>query len=111
MYGPIPLIKKNLPIDVDINDVKVSRAPIDTCFAYIEKLIDEAQGDLPATIDDPAKCLGRITKPIALSWKAKVMVTAASPLFNGNAEQATLVNRDGTKLFNTVYNPANGIQR
>ena len=106
MYGPVPLIKKNLPIDVDIKDVKVSRAPVDSCFAYIKKLIDEAQGDLPATIDDPVKCLGRITKPIALSLKAKVMVAAASPLFNGNTEQSTLVNHDGTKLFNTTYNPA-----
>lgn len=34
------------------------------------------------------------------------MVTAASPLFNGNSNQATLVNNDGTKLFNTTYDPA-----
>lgn len=106
MYGPVPLIKENLPIDADVNQVKVTRDPVDSCFGYIVQLIDEATGSLPLTIDDPVNELGRITRPIALALKAKVLVTAASPLFNGNADQASLRNPDGTPLFNTTFSKA-----
>lgn len=103
MYGPIPIIRENLPIDVDINRVKVYRDPVDSCFQYITQLLDEAKNELPLNISNPAKMLGRITKPIAYSLKAKVLVTAASPLFNGNTDQATLKNNNGVQLFNTTY--------
>lgn len=105
MYGPIPLVKENLPVDADVYTVKVERAPVDECFDYIVQLLDEAcDGDmLPTTLLDPASDYGRVTKPIALSLKAKVLVTAASPLFNGNNDQATLRNHDGTPLFDTQF--------
>ena len=103
MYGPVPIIKENLPIDVDINRVKVYRDPVDSCFRYITQLLDEAKNELPLTISNPAKMLGRITRPIAYSLKAKVLVTAASPLFNGNTDQATLKNNNSVQLFNTTY--------
>src|SRR3546814_17813290 len=35
--------------------------------------------------------------------KAKILVYAASPLFNGNTDQAGLQNRDCTPLFNSSY--------
>jgi hypothetical protein len=103
MYGPIPLIKTNLPISTDVNEVKVFRDPVDSCFSYISALLDEAAPGLPATVISPATEAGRITLPIALSLKAKVLVTAASPLFNGNADQSGLKNPNGTALFNTTY--------
>ncbi len=101
MYGPVPIIKVNKPIDADENEVRVPRDPVDSCFAYIDQLINEAREDLPLSITDPSK-LGHITRPIALALRAKVLVTAASPLFNGNTDQAGLKNADGTQLFNQV---------
>lgn len=103
MYGPIPLMKANLPIDVTTEEVKVSRAPMDSCFAYVVGLIDEAMAGLPREIDDPTRELGRITQTIALALKAKVLVYAASPLFNGNPDEAGLKNPDGTPLFSTEH--------
>jgi hypothetical protein len=105
MYGPIPIIRENLPVDADVYAVKVDRRPVDEVVDYIVELLDEATtGDqLPTYILDPASDYGRITKPIALSLKAKVLVYAASPLFNGNNDQATLKNHDGTYLFNSEY--------
>lgn len=100
MYGPVPLIRKNLPIDVDLNAVKVYRDPVDSCFNYIVQLLDIAKDDLPLIINNPARALGRITKPMAYSLKAKVLVTAASPLFNGNTDQASLKSNNGILLFN-----------
>ncbi len=105
MYGPVPLIRENLPVDVDVYSVKVEREPLDECIDYIVELLDEAcEGDMLVTyLLDPASDYGRITKPIAKSLKAKVLVMAASPLFNGNHDQATLKNHDGTPLFNTTF--------
>ena len=107
MYGPVPLIRENLSVDTDVYGVKVEREPVDECFKYIVQLIDEAsEGDILPTFSlDPATDYGHITKPIALSLKAKVLVTAASPLFNGNNDQATLKNHDGTPLFDATFRP------
>src|SRR5690606_20889891 len=58
---------------------------------------------LPTEIANPMDELGRVTAAIALAVKAKVLVTAASPLFNGNADQALLKNPNGQALFNPVY--------
>ena len=103
MYGPIPLIKENLSIDASVSEVKVYRDPIDDCFNYIVELLEEAIPDLPLIIDNPTSDLGRITQPIAAALKAKILVYAASPLFNGNSDQTTLKNPNGTPLFPSQF--------
>src|SRR5579859_3701308 len=70
MYGPVPVIRENLPVSADVNAVKVYREPVDTAVNYIVGLIDEAKNDLPLTITNQRQDLGRITQPIALSIKA-----------------------------------------
>ena len=47
-----------------------------------------------------AEELGRITQGIAMAIKAEVMVTAASPLFNGNADYKGYTDSRGIELFN-----------
>lgn len=103
MYGPIPIIDENLPISASGEEVRISRKPVDEVFDYIVNLIDELSPDLPNAVRDENSELGRITKPIALGMKAKILVYAASPLFNGNADYEGFTNSDGTPLFNTVY--------
>jgi starch-binding outer membrane protein, SusD/RagB family len=105
MYGPIPLIRTNQPVYADVNSVKVFRDPVDDCFNYIVQLLDSAKNNLPMVINNPAKELGRITQPMAYALKAKTLVTAASPLFNGNTDQASLKNSDGTVLFPLTFKP------
>jgi hypothetical protein len=105
MYGPIPLIKTNLDITASTDEIKVKRAPIDSVFNYIVQLLDEAAPDLPPVIDNQAQELGRITKLIALSVKAEVLMTAASPLFNGNPDYTSAKNKDGQLLFSNTYDP------
>lgn len=107
-YGPIPIIDENLPISASSDEVQVERRPVDEVVDYIVALIDEAVGEdayagLPVKIDNQATELGRVTKAVALSIKAKVLVTAASPLFNGNSDYANFTNNDGTSLFNSTY--------
>ncbi|HEY0669244.1 MAG TPA: RagB/SusD family nutrient uptake outer membrane protein [Sphingobacteriaceae bacterium] len=104
MYGPIPIMKENIPVSASAEEVRVSRRPVDEVVDYIVQLLDEAAVNLPDNVADETAELGRITKPIALGMKAKILTYAASPLFNGNSDYATYTNKDGTKLFSATYN-------
>ncbi len=105
-YGPIPVIRENLPIYVDTKDIMVYREPVDEVIDYMVELLDEAAIDLPDKILALTQEYGRITKPAALTLKAKILITAASPLFNGNNDYSTLIDNRGVQLFNQVYDPA-----
>src|SRR3546814_9124015 len=50
--------------------------------------------------------MGKITVPIEKSVKAKVFITAASPLFNGKADYANFVENRGVHLVNTTFDPS-----
>ncbi|WP_167605681.1 RagB/SusD family nutrient uptake outer membrane protein [Maribellus sediminis] len=104
-YGPIPIIRENLPIYTNTEDVQVYRDPVDDVVSYIVELIDEASPDLPMRLTSEAIELGRITRPIALAMKARVLATAASPLFNGNTDYSSVVDNRGVSLFNQAYDP------
>lgn len=103
MYGPIPLIRENLPISASINEVQVYREPVDTCVNYIVDLLNEAAETLPLEVYDFAEELGRITKPIALALKADILVLSASPLFNGNPTYSNMKDSRGIHLFSKDY--------
>ena len=100
-WGPIPVIRESLPIDANIEQVRVKRDNIDDCFDFILDLLTQAERYMSdvtdPTMDDYPK--GRITKYICSAFKARVAVYAASPLFNGNDEEAALVDKDGNRLF------------
>jgi len=99
MYGPIPIIRENVPVDASESEVYPVREPIDTCVNYIVQLLDEATPGLPERINNEVNELGRITKAIAISMKAEVLMTAASPLFNGNPDYSGYTDPQGTLLF------------
>lgn len=103
MYGPIPIMKQNIPVSADVEAVKVKREPVDDVTAYIAQLVDEAVPDLPQMITNQREELGRITMPIALAIKAYALTLDASPIFNGNADYAALKNKDGQALVNTAF--------
>jgi hypothetical protein len=105
MYGPIPIIDTNVPVDADTEQARVMREPVDRVVDYIVNLIDEVieSGDLPATINSINTENGRLTLPAAKAIKAKVLMLAASPLFNGNTDYSGFVNEEGVELINTTY--------
>lgn len=96
-WGPIPIIKENLPMDASVDDVRVFRDPIDSCFNFILSEIDQAIPYLAESFDETE--WGRVDKTTAYAFKARVACYAASPLFNGNNDEASLVDSRGTKLF------------
>lgn len=108
MYGPVVLFKHNISINAPNSRIMVPRSPVDSCFAYVVKLLDEVihSRALPARVRNPSTHLGRITKSIAYAVKAQVMITWASPLFNGNTALKGYENVNGENPFDTTYDPA-----
>lgn len=105
LYGPIVLVKKNLPVSASPEEAKVYREPVDECVDYIVELLDEAIPDLPLVLPDPDREQGRISQVIALGIKAKVLALGASPLFNGNTDYAGWVDNRGKQLVSQTYDP------
>jgi len=99
MYGPIPLIRENLPVSASVDAVQVPREQVDDCFDYIVSLLDEAIPNLPQSLVRPATEAGHITREIGMSLKAKVLMEAASPLFNGNTDYASFINPENNEPF------------
>ncbi|MCU7549792.1 RagB/SusD family nutrient uptake outer membrane protein [Chitinophagaceae bacterium LB-8] len=104
-YGPVPLVKENLPVSAETEEVKLPRAPSDSIFSYINTLINEAAPDLPDQTYDLSKELGRFNKIMVSALKAKAAVLQASPLFNGDPDFKKLANRDGTPLLPAQFDP------
>jgi hypothetical protein len=100
MYGPIPLIRENVPVNAGTEEVYPTRSPVDECFSYIVELLDEAIGYLPDKIENEITELGRVTKATGLAQKAIVLTYAASPFFNGNTDYSGWKNVKGEELFN-----------
>lgn len=101
MYGPIPIMDKNIPVNAGEDQVKVFRNTLDECFDYILKTLTEVieSNHLPEKITNEAEELGRITHGIVMAIKAEVMVTAASPLFNGNTDYKGYTDSRGIEIF------------
>jgi hypothetical protein len=102
-YGPIPITDENLPISANDQQVSVRRNTIDECITYITETIDLAISNLPLRVLNNND-LGRVDQVIAKSLKSRVLLFAASPLFNGNSEfYSGFVNEDGEHFFNQIY--------
>jgi len=104
MYGPIPFISKNLDISLSPEEVQMEREPVDQVVTKIVEVLDEAinSNNLPTTVVARQNELGRINLPVALAIKAKVLVLAASPLFNGNTKFTNFKNAKGEPFINPV---------
>ena len=83
-YGPIPIADNNLAIGAGVDAVRSKRNSVDEVTEYIVNTIDLAIPNLKDRITS-ANDLGRIDRLIAKSIKSRVLLYAASPLFNVNA--------------------------
>lgn len=102
-YGPVPIMDKNLPVSSTPDQVRLYRDPVDNVVDYIVGLIDDAVKGLPLEITNTTNEAGRITQPIALATKAKVLAWAASPLFNGNPDYINFKDNKGRQLVDTEF--------
>jgi starch-binding outer membrane protein, SusD/RagB family len=80
-YGGVPLIKQ--PFDLNSN-FKVDRSSFEACVKFVSDELDIAANLLPPSTSQR----GRITAPLALAIKSRLLLYAASPLWNTTNDQA-----------------------
>lgn len=104
-YGPITLVPKNLSAESDMAELQIKRSPVDTVVKEIVRLFDEAIPHLEFFSEQLTSEYGFFTKEAAYGFKAKVLLYAASPLFNGNEWYTNFKNKNGVSLFSGEYDP------
>lgn len=70
MYGPVPIVDKNIDIDAPTSEMMVTRAPFDDCVNYVVSLIDKSVTALPVTISDRTNEL--VERLSLLHWQLKL---------------------------------------
>lgn len=100
-YGPIVLVPNAVDPNQDISDLQIPRSHVDTCFAAIVQLCDEAVKDLRSFNQKESSRRTYFNKEAALALKARALLYQASDLFNGNPDYANFKNKNGEPLFST----------
>ncbi|TQM50177.1 putative outer membrane starch-binding protein [Arcticibacter tournemirensis] len=103
MYGPVHIMDDEVPVFSDPEKTQYERRPVDECMDYIVGLVDSAIVNLPDDITATAQENGRLSKLVAYAMKAEMLVTAASPLFNGNTDYPGFVNSENKPFINPVF--------
>lgn len=95
VYGGVPLIG-DVVYTIDDN-IDLIRSNYGDCIDYIVKECEAASADLPGFNEQLQQDYGRITKGACMGLKSRVLLYAASPLFNGGgiATDAVLKNITG----------------
>lgn len=108
MYGPVVIVDHEYEINTDLDPENFpTRATYKESVDFIANKLDEAAQNLPME-QSSSSDYGRATSVIAKSVKARMLLYAASPLFNGGgANKASLyegfTNEEGEDLIPTSY--------
>ena len=97
LYGPVPILEK--AVDPSSSELDFERNSVDEVVKFISDELTAVANQLDVQITDQ-NFLALPTKGTALALKAKLLVYAASPLYNGGFTEAlALTNPSGKKLF------------
>lgn len=97
-YGPIPIMPEGgQEISLSYEELAIPRSHFDDCVEYVVSELEQAARRLPST--RPRTDLGRATQGIALAARAKVLLYAASPLYNGNTDLFNFTDDQGNVLI------------
>jgi len=107
-YGPVVIMPETeIPVDVEASEMQFPRNSYDECVNYVVSELDKAAAvlpNVPSNNGQPSNNeFGRATVGIALAVKSRLLLYAASPEFNGNADFANFKNKDGKVLINQTY--------
>ena len=97
VYGPFPLVTSLVDVTESGDVLQKARTPYDEIVDYLDNEFMELSKVLPSSYDDVN--VGRPTSGACLALRARMLMFAASPLFNGNEDFRDVVNKDGTPLF------------
>lgn len=103
-YGAIPFKPGLVPSDASFDELMLEQTPFDTVVDWIDRELVETAKVLPAFYVNNNK-FGRATSVMCYAVRARMLLFAASPLVNGNADYRTYVNKSGKNLFSTDFDP------
>jgi len=103
LYGPIIILGEDaIPTDASLAELLKERSSVDECVNFIVEEFDKSlAGELME--QQKGSGLGRIDRAAVKAFKAKLLLYAASDLFNGNSDYASVRNLDGKALFPQSY--------
>ena len=106
-YGPIIVVHQT-PDPMLLPENYQGQEPYDDCVNFICEKFDEAAKGLPATrTGAQANEFGLATSVAAKAMMAKMLLYAASPLFNGNSEfYSNFKDKNGNALMPLTYDAA-----
>ncbi len=104
IYGPSPIMDRVWTVDEDFSSIR--RQPLEDVVNFIVEECERAAALLPMRHQNNTM-VGRATQAAAVALKSRVLLYAASPLYNQNVPAAfkELQNGDGTSLFPQDYDP------
>lgn len=104
LYGPV-ILMGDVPIaaDDELSALKLERNKIEDVVKYIVDELDKGAEALKG-VSFREENAGRMSRPFALAIKEKVLLFAASPLYNGNVDLKELKNSGGENLVPQTYN-------
>ena len=82
LYGGVPLVKKAYALQ---DDFLIARSSLDESIQYIVEECDLAASLLPLTYTSGSADIGRATKGAALALKSRILLYAASELYNNSS--------------------------
>lgn len=101
-WGPIPLVPEHgLDFTAEYDELELPRNTYEECVDFITSELVLAAKDLPLSRTN--REIAKVTRGAALGLRAKVLLYAASPLFNGNQELSELTDKNGRKLIPDTY--------
>lgn len=100
-WGPV-IILPNDPINADSDFSGLERGTLQENVDYITSELDDA-ADALRNIPFDGSNAGRMSRPFAMAIKSKVLLFAASPLYNGNTDYAGFVDSEGRSLIPQTY--------
>lgn len=112
-YGPCIIVSELPRVDTEVEDY-LGRSHLDECVKFVCDEFDRAAGVLPAKRGSPME-YGLATSVAAKALKAKMLLYAASPLFNGGGTDgggdirgylSNFKDKKGVQLMPTTYDAA-----
>ncbi|WP_295122806.1 RagB/SusD family nutrient uptake outer membrane protein [uncultured Chitinophaga sp.] len=98
-YGPVVIMpEKTIAPDATIEEMSIPRSSYDDCVKYVAGEMDKALADVPEWQSN-TRDYQRIKKAMILAYKSRLLLYAASPLFNGNTDYAEFLSKDGKQLI------------
>jgi hypothetical protein len=88
IYGGVPIVTTVQNASAEDESIKTPRAKTSEVFDQIIMDLDSAAALLPMKWTTASTDYGRFTGAAALAMKSRVLLTAASPLFNANWDNA-----------------------